>query len=154
MHCYLTSPTFDCDKFYRTCNDLVSHVAHALNDGLVLPDELGIALEAVIAAGVLAASGTPPRRYDWKRHAERKGFRRVVCDLVEQMNDGAIERNSQTIAFTLAANGRIYERLCELIEAMEMERYDETLSVRDGVTLEHLTQLRDDAILMRLSEAA
>ena len=152
MNCYLALPTFDCDKFCRTCDDLVSHVAHSMNDGLLMPDELGVALEAVIAAGVLAVAAQPPRRPDWKRHAELGGFRHVICDLVEQLKDDAIERNSETIAFLLATNGRIYEKLCELIEVMEMERYDEALSVRDGVTLERLTELRDAAILKRLSE--
>ncbi|WP_368412799.1 hypothetical protein [Dongia sp.] len=154
MTYYLTSPTFGCDKFCRACDDLVSHVAHSMNDWLLMPDELGVALEAVIAAGVLAVAAKPPRRPDWKRHAELEGFRHVVCDLVEQLKDDAIERNAETIAFMLATNGRIYEKLCKLIEVMEMERYDEALSVRDEVTLERLIKFRDAAILKCLSEAA
>lgn len=154
MNFYIALPTFDRDKFCRVCDDLVSHVANAMNDGLLLPDEFSIALEAVIAAGVLVVASKPQRRCDWKRHAEREGFRYVICDLVEQLKERAIERNSETIAYVLATNGHIYKKLCELVEVMEMERSDENLSVRNGVTLERLTEFRDAAIFKFLSEAA
>ena len=153
MNNYLALPTFDCKKFSRTCDDLVSYVAHSMNDGLLPPDELGIALEAVIATGVLAVAANPPRHSDWKQVAELDGFRHGVCDLVEQLKENALERHREIIVYVLATNSRIYEKLCELVEVMELERYDETLSVRDEATLEHLSILRDAAVHKRLSDA-
>ena len=73
--------------------------------------------------------------------------------MIEQLKDNTLERHREVIVYVLATNSGIYEKLCELVEVMELERYDDTLSVRDEATLEHLSNLRDAAFHKRLSDA-
>ena len=142
MTYYLTSPTFGCDKFCRACDDLVSHVAHSMNDWLLMPDELGVALEAVIAAGVLAVAAKPPRRHLHPiRSRQHHGQRQASWGVARGLRRGVEGQATQSIRFCIGELKRqsprdVIKTARDLVEVAQRHRLDDFRLLGSGQVTE------------------